>query len=82
MRSARGSAGEAGGSVRFMSVHKAKGLEFPVVVIADAARSRPAFKEPCCSWTNLELCSSRAERTPLCFELAKAEVSPVQKPKT
>lgn len=30
---------EAEGAVQLMTVHKAKGLEFPVVVIADAARS-------------------------------------------
>jgi ATP-dependent helicase/nuclease subunit A len=29
---------EASGSLRLMTVHKAKGLEFPVVVVADAAR--------------------------------------------
>ncbi len=33
---------EAGGAVRLMTVHKAKGLEFPVVVIADASRGRPS----------------------------------------
>lgn len=66
---------EAGGSVRLMSVHKAKGLEFPLVVIADAARSRPAPRDRVLLLAELGVTPNpgRVERTPLLFQLARAE---------
>ena len=35
---------EAEGAVRLMTVHRAKGLQFPVVVVADASRASPNTK--------------------------------------
>ena len=35
----------ASGAVQIMSVHQAKGLEFPVVVIGDAGRTAPRFQD-------------------------------------
>lgn len=37
---------EASGAVQLMTVHKAKGLEFPLVVIADAAYASPSWSDP------------------------------------
>ncbi len=48
-------AAETQGAVRIMTIHKAKGLEYPVVVLGDAARQVRDRRTPACrlgeSWT-------------------------------
>ncbi|MCL4394113.1 MAG: hypothetical protein M1482_04790, partial [Chloroflexi bacterium] len=65
---------EAGRAVRLMTVHKAKGLEFPVVVIADAARGRPSIKSPVLVDAEFGIVPEPARfgKTPIIFRLAKA----------
>jgi len=65
---------EAGGAVRLMTIHKAKGLEFPVVVIADASRGRPPLNDAVLLSSEMGLvpCPGRFDSVPLAFRLAKA----------
>ncbi len=67
------SANVGGGAVRLMTIHKAKGLEFPVVVLADASRGRPANRDAVLlsSELGLALQSKKFDATPLAFGLAK-----------
>ncbi len=65
---------EAEGAVRLMSIHKAKGLEFPVVVLADAARrphntGAPAYLLP---ETGLAFKLDQPE-TPLLYRMARGQ---------
>lgn len=65
-------ASEAEGVVRLMTIHKAKGLEFPIVVLADANRRPNRGKDMATrlgeSWT---FGIDKAEGSPLAFRLAQ-----------
>ncbi len=67
-------ASEAEGSVRLMTIHKAKGLEFPIVVLADAARRPNPGREVAFrlgeAWT---VSPDKLEGTSLAFRLARAQ---------
>jgi len=65
---------EAEGAVRLLTVHRAKGLQFPVLVIADASRAAPNFAEPVLLSGELGLVPNRGRlaQAPLAYALAKA----------
>jgi ATP-dependent helicase/nuclease subunit A len=67
-------ASEAEGAVRLMTIHKAKGLEFPLVVLADAAR-RPYAGSQAASrlgeaWTTP---LDKLDASPLAYRLAQRQ---------
>ncbi|MCR4405316.1 MAG: UvrD-helicase domain-containing protein [Anaerolineae bacterium] len=55
---------EAGGAVQLMTVHKAKGLEFPLVVIADAAHGGGGSSGPVIVTRDLGVVLDLAEAVP------------------
>ena len=66
------SVSEAEGAVRLMTIHKSKGLEFPVVVLADAARQRVSSSDLAYplggGWT---VSPDRTSADPLAYRLAR-----------
>ena len=64
-------ASEAEGAVRLMTIHKSKGLEFPLVVLADAGRKPNSRSDPACrigeAWT---FPLDKLESSPLAYRLA------------
>lgn len=65
---------EPEGAVQLMTIHKAKGLEFDVVVLADASRRTPGWKEPAYlrADSGLTVRPDRVEADPLLYRLATA----------
>ncbi len=63
---------EAEGAVQLMTIHKAKGLEFDLVALADASRRAPGWKEPVYlrGDSGLAVRPDRVDADPLLYRLA------------
>jgi ATP-dependent helicase/nuclease subunit A len=61
---------DAQGAVRLMTIHKSKGLEFPVVVLADAGRERRSTSEQAYLLPETGL-AIKLDPPPLLYRLAK-----------
>lgn len=61
---------EADGSVVLMTIHKSKGLEYPVVVLADAGRTRRGSSENVYLFNELGV-TFKLDQPPMLYKLAK-----------
>lgn len=61
---------DAQGAIRLMTIHKSKGLEFPVVVLADAAKERRSTSDQAYLLPETGL-ALKLEPAPLLYRLAK-----------
>jgi len=61
---------DAQGAVRLMTIHKSKGLEFPVVVLADGARTARSQSDPVYLLPEMGL-SLKLDPPPLLYRLSK-----------
>jgi ATP-dependent helicase/nuclease subunit A len=77
LRDAGAREGEAqaaeGGALQLMTIHKAKGLEFDLIVLADASRSGPQRSQPAYLVEEVGVAAApdRVEGEPMAYRLAK-----------
>lgn len=73
VREGEAPAGE-GGSLQLMTIHKAKGLEFDLVVLADASRTSPQRAQPVYLMEELGVAAAmdRMEDKPTAYRLSRA----------